>query len=64
MTLSIPKPAKIPTYIYAGFRIHIQRIRIQHFTLNTDSGFDDQKLKKIYSCKKIKFFFDQKLQFT
>ncbi len=27
-------------------------------------GFDDQKLEKIYSCKKIKFFLDQKVQFT
>ena len=27
-------------------------------------GFNDQKLKKNNSWKKIKFFFDQKLQFT
>jgi hypothetical protein len=27
-------------------------------------GFNDQKLKKITAEKKIKFFFDQKLQFT
>ncbi len=32
------------------------RIRIQ--------SFNDQKLKKNYSWKKVKFFFDQKLQFT
>jgi hypothetical protein len=31
------------------------RIRIQ--------DFDDQKLKKIYNWKKIRYFFDQKLQF-
>jgi hypothetical protein len=27
-------------------------------------GFNDQKLKKITAEKKIKFFLDQKLQFT
>jgi hypothetical protein len=39
--------------------IHLTRIRIQHFMLNTDpdldpiriQGFDDQKLEKIYSLK-------------
>jgi hypothetical protein len=36
-------------------RIHVIRIRIQHFRLNTDPdpirilGFNDQKLKKMYS---------------
>jgi hypothetical protein len=53
-------------------RIHFIRIRIQHFRLNTNpdpepiriQGFNDQKLKKSTAEKKIKFFFDQKLQFT
>ncbi len=44
-------------------RIHWGWIRIQHFKLNTDpdpdsiriKGFDDQKLEKIYSRKKIFF---------
>ncbi len=48
------------------------RIRIQHFGLNTDpdpdpiriQGFHNQKLKKIYSWIEIKFFVEQKLQFT
>ncbi len=31
---------------------------------NPEPRFDDQKLKKNYSWKKIKFFLDQKLQFT
>ncbi len=63
-----------------GFRIriHFLRIRIQRIRMeaNTDpetdpdpdpiriQGFNDQKLKKIPAEKKIKFFFDQKLQFT
>ncbi len=38
-------------------RIHFIRIRIQ-------GRKNDQKLKKITAEKKIKFFFDQKLQFT
>ncbi len=43
-------------------RIHLIRIRIQHFLLNTDpdpiriQGFDDQKLQKITAEKKIIFF--------
>ncbi len=59
-------------------RIHFLRIRIQRLRLETDTdpdtdpdpdpiriqGFNDQKFKKNYSWKKIKFFFDQKLQFT
>ena len=61
-------------------RIHFLRIRIQRIRVeaNTDpdtdpdpdpdpiriQGFNDQKLKKITAEKKIKFFFDQKLQFT
>ena len=57
-------------------RIHFLRIRIQWIRMeaNTDpdtdpdpiriQGFNDQKLKKITAEKKIKFFFDQKLQFT
>ncbi len=51
-----------------GFRIsiHLIRIRIQHFRLKTDSdpGLWWPKLVKNYSWKKIKFFLDQKLQFT
>jgi hypothetical protein len=31
---------------------------------NPDSGFDDLKLKKIYSWKFNLYFLDQKLQFT
>ncbi len=50
-------------------RIRIQRLRLE---TNTDpdpdpiriQGFNDQKLEKNDSWKKIKFFFDQKLQFT
>jgi hypothetical protein len=46
-------------------RIHLIRIRIQHFRLNTDpepdpiriQGFDDQMLEKIYSWKKKFFLF-------
>ncbi len=55
-------------------RIHFIRIRIQHFRLHTNTdpdsiririqGLNDQKLKKITAEKKIKFFLDQKLQFT
>ena len=55
-------------------RIHFLRIRIQRIRMeaNTDTdpdpiriqGFNDQTLKKITAEKKIKFFFDQKLQFT
>ena len=60
-------------------RIHFLRIRIQWIRMeaNTDpdtdpdpdpiriQGFNDQKLKKkITAEKKIKFFLDQKLQFT
>ncbi len=49
-------------------RIHLIRIRIQHFRLNTDSdpirilGFDDQKVFKKWQHKKN--FLDQNLQFT
>ncbi len=51
-------------------RIHLIRIRIQHFRLNTDpyqdpiriQGFDDQKLRKKNSS--WNFFFFQNLQFT
>ncbi len=52
-----------------GFRISIHFLRIR-MEANTDpdpiriQGFNDQKLKKNNSWKKIKFFFDQKLQFT
>ena len=60
-------------------RINFLRIRIQRIRMkaNTDpdtdpdpdpirfQGFNDQKLKKNNSWKKkIKFFFDQKMQFT
>jgi hypothetical protein len=51
-------------------RIHFFRIRIQRLRLETNTdpiriqGFNDQKLKKITAEKKIKFFLDQKLQFT
>jgi hypothetical protein len=49
-------------------RIDLMRIRIQHFFLmadpDPDPGFDDQKLKKIYSWKFNFYFLDQKLQFT
>ncbi len=39
-------------------RIHLIRIRIKHFRLNTDPdpGFDDQKFKKIYSWKKTTIY--------
>jgi hypothetical protein len=57
-----------------GFRIRIDlmriRIRIQHFFLlriripDPDPGFDDIKLKKIYSWKFNFYFSDQKLPFT
>ncbi len=43
-------------------RIRI-RIRIQHFSPDPDPGFDDLKLKKIYSWKFNFYFLDQKLQF-
>ncbi len=54
-----------------GFRIriHLIRIRIQHFRLNTDpdpiriQGFDDQKFKKIY-MKIFFLFLDQKLRYN
>ncbi len=45
-------------------RIHLMRIRIHHFRLNTDpdpiriKGFDDQKVKK--SCSWILLFFSSK----
>jgi hypothetical protein len=59
-------------------RIHLMRIRIQHFRLNTDpdsdpsrnQGFDDPKIEKIdpkiekFTVKKIYFFLYQKLQYT
>jgi hypothetical protein len=49
-------------------RIHLIRIRIQHFRLNTDpdpdptriQGFNDQKLEK-FTAKKNYFIFDHKL---
>ncbi len=56
-------------YTYPGLRIriHLKRIRIQHFRLNTnpdpDPGFDDQKLEKVTAEKKVKKCLDQKLQF-
>ncbi len=65
--------------LLAGLRIRIHfiriRIQLQHLRLNTDpdpdpiqiriQGFNDQKLKKKFQLKKkIKFFWDQKLQFT
>ncbi len=46
-------------------RIHLIRIRIQRLRLDTNpdpiriQGFNEQKLKKKYSRKKIKNFFDQ-----
>jgi hypothetical protein len=47
-------------------RVHLIRIRIQHFRLNTIririQGFDDQNWEK-FTVKKKKIF-DQKLQFT
>ncbi len=48
-----------------GFRIRIHLIRILGW-LNPIQiqGFDDQKLKKIYSKKNKISFFDQKLKFT
>ncbi len=61
---------------YARFRIRIDlmriRIRIQHFFLlririadpDPDPGFDDLKLKKIYSWKFNFYFLDKKLPFT
>ena len=63
---------------WAGFRIRIHFIRIQHFFLiadpdpgsgtwirnpDPDPGFNDLKLKKI-QLKKNNFFLDKKLQFT
>jgi hypothetical protein len=50
--------------LFSGLRIHIHFMRIQHFRLNTDpdpypiriQGFNDQKLTKNYSRKKIQFF--------
>jgi hypothetical protein len=63
-SLRVPVEAAI-----VGFRIrfHLIGIRIQHFRLNTDPDpdpdsiriqvFNDQKLKKIYSWKKIPTFF-------
>ncbi len=46
-------------------RIHLIRIRIHHFRLNTDpdQGFEDQNMKKIYPWKKKKKL-GQKLQYT
>jgi hypothetical protein len=58
---------------FLRIRIRIQRLRLE---TNTDpdtdpdpdpiriQGFNDQKFKKITAEKKIKFFFDKKLQFT
>jgi hypothetical protein len=68
-----------PTHcLKAGFRIRIDfmririRIRIQHFFLlriripdpDPDPGFDDLKLKKIYSWKFNFYFLVQNMQFT
>jgi hypothetical protein len=59
-------------YFYPVFRIriHLIRIRIQHFRLITDPDSDpiriqgfDQKLEKMYSGKKVLSLY-QKLQFT
>jgi hypothetical protein len=51
--------------------IHLIRIRIQHFRLNTDSdpiriqGFYNQKTGKKFTAEKKNYIFlDQKLQFT
>ncbi len=46
-----------------GFRIRIHLISILGWKPIRIQGFDDQKLKKIYS-QKIIFFFIKKLQFT
>jgi hypothetical protein len=71
--------AGLKEFLEAGLwiRIHFLRIRIRiqwiRMEANTDpdpdririQGFNDQKLKeKKQLKKKIKFFFDQKLQFT
>ncbi len=61
--MSLAATIWFPTVI--RIRIHWVpiRIRIQHFRLNTDpiwiQGFDDQKIKKICSWKKIRYFFFQ-----
>jgi hypothetical protein len=71
MRIRIPNTALAP-----GFRIRIDLmririlIRIQHFFKlriripDLDPGFDDLKLKIIYSWKFNFYFLDQKLQFT
>jgi hypothetical protein len=43
-----------------GFRIHIDLMRVGWF----NPGFDDLKLKKMYSWKFNFYFLYQKLQFT
>ncbi len=70
---SRPRPCWSPNHrrtrqprlqIISGFqiRIHLKRIRIQHFRLNTDpdpirlQGFHDQKFKNIYSWQNYYFF--------
>jgi hypothetical protein len=54
-------------HLAAGLRIRIHliriRISIQHFRLNTDPD-PDHPDPKLHLEKKIKFFGDQKLQFT
>ncbi len=54
----------LPSNVSDSYHIHLIRIRIQHFGLNSDpdliliKDFDDQKLeKKITAEKKLNFFF-------
>jgi hypothetical protein len=64
VTLDITIYAIIKVFL-PGFRIriHLIRIQIQHFRLNTDpdqirfQGFDDKKREKISAGKKNNFFF-------
>ncbi len=54
------------------FQIRIHFIRIRPFRLNTDpdpdtiriQGFDEEKIGKNLQLKKIKYIFDQNLQFA
>jgi hypothetical protein len=68
------KPDKYSSLKRPGFRMRIHFFRIRRLRLETNpdpdpdpiriQGFNDQKLKKMTAEKKIKFFWDQKLQFT
>ncbi len=56
---------KLPVF---PIRIHLIRIRIQHFRLNTVpiriQGFDDQNIKKNYNWKFFLYFLDKNFAYS